>query len=150
MEAWTGARFHFDLFASESNTKCRNYATKFPTTLNASANAFSLSWNLLGLTFACPPPSLAVPALRQYAKQKVSGVLMLPLWQSANYWPLICPDGLHLARFVVRFLIMTPSLKVGKDVISKTFRRKMPFIIMLIDGNVNKCWERSALCPKRK
>ena len=31
---------------------------------------------------------------------QAKGTLVVPAWKSAPYWPIICPDGRHLARFV--------------------------------------------------
>lgn len=28
------------------------------------------------------------------------GSLVVPAWKSAPFWPLICPDGVHLAPFI--------------------------------------------------
>ena len=28
------------------------------------------------------------------------GTLVIPAWRSASFWPLICPDGCHLASYV--------------------------------------------------
>ena len=37
----------------------------------------------------------------QHAKVcKAMGTPIVPAWKSASYWPLLCPDGSHLAQFV--------------------------------------------------
>ena len=32
------------------------------------------------------------------------GSLIVPVWKSASFWPLICPDGTHLAPFVHKWV----------------------------------------------
>ena len=32
---------------------------------------------------------------------KAQGTLVLPAWQSAHYWPVLCLDGVSIASFVV-------------------------------------------------
>ena len=34
------------------------------------------------------------------AECKAKGALLVPMWKSAAFWPLLCPDGRHLAPFV--------------------------------------------------
>ena len=34
------------------------------------------------------------------ANSKAVATLVVPEWPSAPYWPMLCPDGIHLAEFV--------------------------------------------------
>ena len=41
---------------------------------------------------------------------KASGSLIVPLWHSALFWPMICPDGEHFASFIVDWMEL-PTFK---------------------------------------
>ena len=34
------------------------------------------------------------------------GSLIVPVWKSASLWPLLCPDGSHLAYFILQWVCM--------------------------------------------
>lgn len=38
--------------------------------------------------------------LAKISEDKVCGALVLPKWESANFWPLLCPDSTHFDQFV--------------------------------------------------
>ena len=48
----------------------------------------------------CPPPSLIPRVLKHAEICKAKGTLVVPAWESGPFWPLICPNGLDLAKFV--------------------------------------------------
>jgi hypothetical protein len=106
-------------------------------------NAFSLDWSKLGEVFACPPPGLIVPVLRQFADQKVKGVLMIPEWKSAKYWPVIAPKGRHFVKMCVRFMKFSPKIVVGPEVVSETFRRRQSFLVLRMNGSTASPWEEN-------
>jgi hypothetical protein len=143
--AWAGFKFEFDLFASPTNAKCENFAVRFAENDRRDwVNAFTLDWQTLGEVFACPPPSLIVPVLRQFATQKAKGVLMIPEWRSAKYWPVLAPRGRHFVKMVVRFMRFSPKLEVGPEVISATFRRRQSFLVFRINGGADAPWEENS------
>jgi hypothetical protein len=140
---WAGFSPVFDLFASVSNAKCDNFASRFAEwgVKSSWVNGFSLDWATLGEVVACPPPGLITPVLRQFVEQKAKGILLIPRWKSGRFWPIVAPEGRHLLRAAVRFFELTPIMVVGPDVLSKTFRRKSPFLCIRIDGSISEPWE---------
>jgi hypothetical protein len=139
---WASFKPDFDLFASESNAKCENFATRFAEwgVESSWVNAFSLDWSTLGEVYVCPPPGLINPVLRQLVGQKAKGILLIPRWKSGRYWPIIAPEGRHLLRAATRFMEMSPKMVVGPDVLSKTFKRKSPFLCIRFDGLISEPW----------
>jgi hypothetical protein len=96
IKRWIGFELEFDLFASSTNAKCARFASRFAVWGEKQwTNAFSLDWSVLGEVWACPPPGLVVPVLRQFVAQKAVGILMIPRWKTAKYWPIIAPKGRH-------------------------------------------------------
>jgi hypothetical protein len=150
---WVGFELNFDLFASSSNAKFPRFAARFAEWGHKEwINAFALDWSSLGEVWACPPPGLVVPVLRQFVRQKATGVLMVPRWRTAKYWPVLAPEGKHFAKMFERFLDRSLVMKVGKDVLSSTFRRKSPFLIFRVNGAVPDPWGESLdflNCPER-
>ena len=141
LEKWAG-RFSYDLFASETNKRCVRFATRFAENASkiADINAFSLQWQKLGNIFAHPPPRIVIPVLRQMAENKAQGVLVLPLWNGSRFWPLLVPDGCHLANMVKKFSIFTTAMIVRENVTSGTFRRRIAYLAIKFNGERNCPW----------
>ena len=36
-----------------------------------------------------------------------AGTLIVPMWKSAQFWPLLCNDSVHLNRFVREWLFLS-------------------------------------------
>ena len=51
--------------------------------------------------YACPPICLILRVLIHMRNCKASGSLIVPLWHSAPFWPIICPDGRRFASVIV-------------------------------------------------
>ena len=55
----------------------------------AGVDAFTLDWGNCNSYFL-PPVSLISRVLKQMILCPAYGVIVLPLWRSANFWPLLC------------------------------------------------------------
>jgi hypothetical protein len=144
VKSWAGFPLEFDLFASFSNAKCEKFAVRFAENDRRDfVNAFALNWGVLGEVFACPPPGLIIPTIRQFIAQEATGVLMIPLWKSSRFWPVLAPEGRHFINLVVRFFVFSPKLVVGEDVISNTFRKRQPFLLMRVNGKRKRAWKEN-------
>ena len=76
-------------------------------------DAFTCDWGCDNNRW-CPPLYL-IPCILEHAKlTKAKGTLIIPKWVSAPFWPLLFPDGVHKASFVlhVRELPRVESLFV--------------------------------------
>lgn len=60
---------------------------------------FTRSWSG-EINWWVPPLSLVCWMLQHAESCGTRGTLVVPAWKSAPYWPLIFPDGCHLASFV--------------------------------------------------
>ena len=63
------------------------------------SDAFTVNWSD-EINEWVPPVHLVSGMLRHAEVCKAMGTLIVPAWKSAPYWPLLCPDGCHLASFV--------------------------------------------------
>ena len=48
-----------------------------------------------------PPLHLIVHMIKHAQSCFAKGTLPLPVWKSAYFWPVLCPDGRHLAIFII-------------------------------------------------
>ena len=47
------------------------------------------------------PPVALIPRVVRHAQQcRAEGTLVVPQWESAPFWPLVCPDGNDFSSFV--------------------------------------------------
>ena len=68
--------------------------------MSEAVDAFTVDWSGENNWF-CPPVALIPRVLRHAQHCQAEGTLVVPLWESAPFWPLICPDGEEFASFEV-------------------------------------------------
>ena len=62
-------------------------------------DTFTVNWEG-EVCWLAPPLYLVCRALKHAKACKARGTLVVPMWKSAVFWPLLCPDGVHLASFI--------------------------------------------------
>lgn len=77
--------FTLDLFASNRNTKCRKFYSNFYCLGTFGIDAFSHSWND-EVAWICPPIREVTRIVKRLKTSKVTGVLFVPEWKTADYW----------------------------------------------------------------
>ena len=81
-----------DWFASNYNAKLPKFYSRFWNPSCAGVDAFAESWgNQFGLFV--PPISIIYRVIKKMIVDRVYGVLVIPCWKSAVFWPFICPNG---------------------------------------------------------
>ena len=97
-------------FASFYNTQLPRFNSRFCNPGSEAVHCFTCGW-AGEMNWWCPPVYL-IPRLNRHAHNcKCRGILILSHWSSAPFWPLICPNGCHLAclsRIGVTCLSLTP------------------------------------------
>lgn len=88
--------FEVDWFASESNAKVNKFYSRFWNSSCYDIDAFAANWGQCFGLFV-PPPCIIHKVLNKMAVDKASGVLVVPLWTSAPYWPILCPNGRYIS-----------------------------------------------------
>jgi hypothetical protein len=84
--------FSVDLFADESNHRTEKFFSDFLSPSSAGVNAFAHSWDNENC-YACPPVNLILKTIRKLLTSKCRGVLVIPKWTTAKFWPFAFPDG---------------------------------------------------------
>ena len=99
--------FDVDRFASSSNNKVRRFNSRYHCPRTETVNTFTTHWGK-DFNWLCPPISLVGATLKHAKICKAKGVLFLPEWQSAYYWPLLTPNGKVFYPFVQKYLVLDP------------------------------------------
>ena len=74
--------------------------------------AFTDEWNN-GNNWICPPVSHLGSVFRHLRRCDARATVILPVWQSAYFWPLLYPDGVRLAPFVKDVYVLQPHCVSG-------------------------------------
>ena len=91
---------HFvDCFAHIDNTQLPIFYSIFWCPGAAAVDAFTVNWAGT-INWWVSPVHLVGRTVKHAKKCKAVGSLLVPMWKSAYFWPLLCPDGCHLAPFV--------------------------------------------------
>ena len=53
--------------------------------------------------------------MRVVRHAEVTGTLIVPYWESAPFWPLLCPNGSGYASFVVDFRVLPAFTLEGRS-----------------------------------
>ena len=80
-----------DFFASEHNAKLPIFYSRFWCYKSSGVDAFTVDWGGKNGLFV-PPVILAARVICKMQYCKAYGVLVVPEWRSANFWPLLCDE----------------------------------------------------------
>ena len=98
--------FTVDRFADNRNRKTKRFNSKFYCPETESVNCFTNDWNGEN-NYLCPPTNLIGSTIRHLRICNASGTLIVPVWPSAYYWPIIFPRQI-VASFVKDVFIFEP------------------------------------------
>ena len=91
--------FTIDRFANEKNAKTSRFNSKFHCPVTEGVNAFHYSW--AGENNYLVPPVYLVPRVLRHMKYyKAKGVLVVPYWKSAIFYPMIITPTGEFQNFI--------------------------------------------------
>ena len=130
----------YDRFASPHNSQLPRFDSKFWNPLCSAVDTFTTSWSG-DVNWWVPPPYLVCRTVRHAESCSARGTLILPAWRSAPFWPLICPDGTHLALFIQAWTMISfvPQLVIpglAGHSIGDSLHEKSYFLAVHIDFSV--------------
>ena len=105
--------FTIDRFAENLNTKLPNFNSKFYCPQTSAVDAFTEDWSEEN-NWICPHVSLIGSVFRHMQLCKAHGTILLPVWQSAYFWPFLYPNALRIASFIRHFSVIDPLLYFGR------------------------------------
>ena len=96
--------FTIDLFADNFNNKCKKFCSRYWCPNTYKVDAFSFDWSG-EFCYMVPPPYLIVKSIKHFlaSERKVWGVLIVPYWTSANYWPFLVRHNKEFKTFIKDF-----------------------------------------------
>jgi hypothetical protein len=101
--------FTLDVFADSSNAKCKIFFSDFNCPGTSGVDAFAHSWENHN-AWLCPPVSKILPTWRKIQSSNVNGVLIIPAWKSANFWPFLFPNSFSKPNKVVEMREIHPNI----------------------------------------
>jgi hypothetical protein len=122
--------FTIDLFAADNNAKVKNFYSECFSKSSKGVNAFCHSWDG-EKAWVCPPVKCIISAVGKIEKTKGSGVLLIPKWPTARFWPIIFPDGINAKAVFKEVEEIRPWLKQNQEARSVlSGRTKFTFIAL--------------------
>ena len=89
-----------DRFASYYNTQLPRFNSRFWNPGSEGVDTFTCDWKDEN-NWMCPPISLIPRAIRHASKCLAAATLLVPQYPSAPFWPMLFPNGVDPADFVV-------------------------------------------------
>ena len=99
IDAWWGPHT-VDRFASYDNAQLNRFNSRFAEVGSEAVDTFTVDWNGEN-NWWCPPLFLVLRVLGHARECKAVGTIIVPLWQSAVYWPMLWSVKNGFAEFVV-------------------------------------------------
>ena len=106
--------FSVDKFADDRNKKLKIFNSRYYCPGTAHVNSFTADWSNDN-NWLCPPVSLIGSTINHLRRCKGRRTLLVPVWESSYFWPLIYPNGLHFAHFVKDMLVVNPKYENYND-----------------------------------
>ncbi|XP_060569538.1 uncharacterized protein LOC132727948 [Ruditapes philippinarum] len=99
----------FDLFACSYNTKCQKFYSKYWCPGTSGIDAMKFYWSFAENYWLVPPPRLASQCVRKIQKEKCKCTMVLPMWKSAPYWPLLFTDDVKKNEHISEYVVFQPG-----------------------------------------
>ena len=129
--------FSLDPFASPANARCSRYFSRYAFPGSLATDAFSVDWSGECL-FVSPPIGKLISAWKKISSTSdIKGVIVLPVWKSATFWPVFFPDGCHSVWPAQEVLRFDPYIKLGQFYAGvMNGRNDYHFIAIIFDTSV--------------
>ena len=89
-----------DRFASPENSQTERFNSRFWAPGTEAVDAFTCAWDEEN-NWWVPPLHLIPRVIRHAQSTKAKGTLIIPQWVSSPFWPLLFPNGIDPAGFIV-------------------------------------------------
>ena len=94
-----------DYFASEHNAKLAIFYSRFWCYKSSGVDAFTFDWSQ-SFGLYVPPIVLVSRVLKKMESCNAKGILVVPEWRSANFWPLLCSFYGEMKSFIVDWMYL--------------------------------------------
>ena len=101
-------------------------------------NAFAIPWTKMA-AWVCPPTGRIVEVIRKISRSTgMTGILVVPAWKTAIYWPFVCPDGRSATECFESVTLFRPFILQGETNEGNNLLRgftSFPFLALYINSN---------------
>ena len=100
-------------------------------------DTFTRSWDFCN-NWVCPPPHLVPRTLKHMRSRCPQGTLIVPLWGSAPFWPILTTGGSHLAHFFDDWVDLPPlktTFCMGRHSFGVFGRENLNFRVLAVPIN---------------
>ena len=132
IKKFAGRDFAVDIFASQALHRAPAFFSRKPTDGALGLDAFAFPWGDLGFLHVCPPVHLVTEAIKKIITDSAEGVLIVPAWRAAPFWPSIAADGIHINRLFFRAARGRPRLCADARILSDTFKGRPTFDMLAL------------------
>jgi len=73
--------------------KCKRFNSRFWCKGTEGVDCFTENWSN-ELNWVVPPPILICKSVNKMINEKAAGTLLIPVWKSAPFWPMVCSNGI--------------------------------------------------------
>ena len=103
-----------DRFACNYNSKCYRFNSREWCADTEAVNSFTVPWSS-DTNWVVPPPKLGSLVVQKMIKEKAKGIVILPVWKSAPFWPLLF-DGFKFRGFITDYFVFQKNdhIKPGR------------------------------------
>ena len=109
-----------DNFASCTNNRCRKFYSKVAAPYSSGIDAFSQDWSK-DFNFCCPPVKYISYVIQHLNRTAAQGVIVVPIWPGAVFWPRLTIDGKHLFSMFYKHYVFRPTFRKGEFCDSNLF-----------------------------
>ena len=108
--------FSIDLFSDDANHKCTRFCSRFYSKNAFKIDAFSFDWSKEH-SYIVPPVHLITRVIKHFlaSKGNPTGVLIIPYWPSALYWPFLVNSDKSFKHFIKDYFSIPSSKTVLSD-----------------------------------
>ena len=108
-----------DRFSTVRTRQVPRFCSRWLNPGTEGVDAFKLCWAGEN-NWIFPPPYLIPRVLKHMEYGMEKGTLVIPVWTSASWWPLLATDGRHPKAFVLDWVEISPSEDMFIPAISGT------------------------------
>ena len=123
--------FTCDVFASSENNKCSKFYAREPCESCFGVDALKYSWHADN-NWMVPPVTLIGKTILHAQFCKATGVLVVPKWVSASFWPMLIDGSGSFRNFVKEFIEYKTPEKFFSSVIGGLFDKKFPSNVLAL------------------
>ena len=140
--------FTVDGFATADNAKCSKFYTRLDVPGSLGVDFFMQELDPRDNHWLFPPIGKLCQTVLHLLRQKVFGVLLVPVWPRSSFFSFFFPDGKHLAEWVTKVKWTRPYFICGPLVTSKFMRGWKSFDTVLIKADFTSFNGRRFYCSK--